>query len=238
MKRIFIVLIGIFFYSTVIDAQLKTVSGRITFLKELPLQHALIIVKSNNQKIYSDPLGYFFVECSPEDRLIVSAEGFNKRKVRIKQSTKYAFVNLRPITYIDSSFIPIGYGYVKPGNELYAMSNKNEKDFNFARYDNIYDVLTANFNGVQIINNSVVVRSSYSFGRIASALLIVDGSEVSKGYFSNILPRDIAQINVLKDGAAAVYGNRGANGAVIVETKRGFNNNPVSMRPLLWRLFR
>jgi TonB-dependent SusC/RagA subfamily outer membrane receptor len=238
MKRILLVLAGIFFYHSVLNSQLKTVSGRITFSRTIPLRHALITVKSSNQSIYSDELGYFFIQCSPNDQLFVSSEGFNKRKVKIHEETKYAYINLKPRINIEPNSIPVGYGYVNQGDELYAMSYKNEKDLNFSRYDNIYDVLQTNFNGVQVINNSVVIRSSYSFGRNASALLIVDGSEVSKGYFSNIVPGDIAEINVLKDGAASVYGNRGANGVVIVETKRGYNTSSVSRKPLLWHFFK
>jgi len=54
-----------------------------------------------------------------------------------------------------------------------------------------------------------------------AAILIVDGREVDAFDFGNINTADIASINVLKDASASVYGSRGANGVVIVETKQG-----------------
>ncbi|MBE0679777.1 MAG: TonB-dependent receptor plug domain-containing protein, partial [Bacteroidales bacterium] len=84
-----------------------------------------------------------------------------------------------------------------------------------------YQILTDNFTGVQIINGEVIIRNSNSFASGNAALLIVDGREVDNYSFGSILPNDIARINVLKDASAAVYGVRGGNGVVIVETKRG-----------------
>jgi TonB-dependent SusC/RagA subfamily outer membrane receptor len=56
-----------------------------------------------------------------------------------------------------------------------------------------------------------------------AALLIVDGRQVDASDFGNINTVDIASINILKDASSAVYGSRGANGVVIVETKRGWD---------------
>ena len=54
-----------------------------------------------------------------------------------------------------------------------------------------------------------------------AALLILDGREIDAFDFGNINTADIASINVLKDASSSVYGSRGGNGVVIVETKRG-----------------
>jgi len=66
-----------------------------------------------------------------------------------------------------------------------------------------------------------VIRGTANKTDANAALLVVDGREVSTVDFGNINTADIASINVLKDASAAVYGSRGANGVVIVETKRG-----------------
>ncbi|MBA7555170.1 TonB-dependent receptor P3 [subsurface metagenome] len=57
-----------------------------------------------------------------------------------------------------------------------------------------------------------------------AALLVVDGVFVNESSFASIPTTDIASISVLKDAAASIYGVRGANGVVIVETKRGRGN--------------
>ena len=219
-KNTFFILVLIFI-STGLNAQFKTVTGKITTFRELPVQNASIVVTSNNQKTLSDSLGQFSIECSVTDQLIVTAEGFNNRKVKIKKETKYALVNLDLLPQDDAKDLAVGYGHIKDRDKLYAMSSKNESNFDFSRYHSIYEVLSVNFTGVQVINNEIIIRSSTSFTTNASALLVVDGREVSKSYFGSIVPSDIAQINILKDASASVYGSRGANGVVVVETKRG-----------------
>ena len=74
---------------------------------------------------------------------------------------------------------------------------------------------------MQVINREVVIRGSGTFGGNNTALLIVDGREVTNDTFTAIMPSDIASINILKDGGSSVYGVKGGNGVVIVETKRG-----------------
>jgi TonB-dependent SusC/RagA subfamily outer membrane receptor len=220
VKKLLSILAGLFLL-TVLNAQVKTVMGKVTTLEEIPVQDALIVVKSNKQIIHSDSMGYFSVECLANDKLTISAKGFNKYTIKIKPKTKYAFVNLNLVSKDQVRYIPIGYGYVTPKNNLYAMSSQNDNNFDFSTYRSIYDILIANFPGLQIINNAIIIRGTQAFGRNPTALMIVDGREVTRGYFSNIAPSDIAQINVLKDASAAVYGSRGANGVVIVVTKRG-----------------
>jgi TonB-dependent SusC/RagA subfamily outer membrane receptor len=220
LKNMFFILAPIFFQSG-LNAQLKTVTGKITTFRELPVQNASIAVTSNNQTVLSDSLGQFSVECSETDQLIISAEGFIKRKVKIKKETKYALVDLDLLRQDDAKDIAVGYGHVKDKDKLYAMSDKNESNFDFSKYSTIYEVLSVNFPGVQVYNNEIIIRSSASFTVNTSALLVVDGREVTKSYFGSIVPSDIAQINILKDASASVYGSRGANGVVLVETKRG-----------------
>jgi TonB-dependent SusC/RagA subfamily outer membrane receptor len=70
-------------------------------------------------------------------------------------------------------------------------------------------------------SGEIIIRGSISFGGSNAALLIVDGREVDELTFGSINTIDIASISVLKDASAAVYGSRGSNGVVIVETKTG-----------------
>jgi TonB-dependent SusC/RagA subfamily outer membrane receptor len=220
MKKILLIVAGVFIY-TGLNAQLKTVAGKVTTFNEIPIQKAVIEVKSNKNKSYSDSLGNFSVQCSSKDQLTISAEGFSNRKIKIHEGTKFALVNLNLISKADAVDVAVGYGHVKDKDKLYSMASQNEGSLNFSRYSSIYEILTSNFTGVVVNAGAVIIRSSSSFGGSASALLIVDGREVDKNSFGNIVPSDIAQINVLKDASAAVYGSRGANGVVIVETKRG-----------------
>jgi TonB-dependent SusC/RagA subfamily outer membrane receptor len=216
-----IIYIGIFL-SVFLVAQEKTVKGKITAFNEIPVANVLILVKSSNQKFYSDSIGTFTVQCAGTDRITLSAEGFITRKIRINEKTKYVFANMNLKPGEAAKELAVGYGHIKDKNILYAMSNWRADDVNFSHFRNIYEILEGNFPGLQIINGEVIIRSTSTFSNSnSSALLIVDGRETNRDDFGNISTSDIAQINVLKDASAAIYGSRGANGVVIVETKRG-----------------
>ena len=221
MKKIFILLV-IILIQLDLYPQVKTINGIITTFEEIPVQDASVVVKSSGQKVTSDSLGTFSVQCETNDQIQVSAAGFVKTKIKIKKETKLVMVNLTLLPKESAKELAVGYGHVKDKNKLYAMAEQNNR-INYSQYNNIFEILTGNFTGVQIINGEVIVRSSASFTSSASALLIVDGREVNNAFFSALHPADIAQINVLKDASASVYGSQGANGVVIVTTKRGWD---------------
>jgi TonB-dependent SusC/RagA subfamily outer membrane receptor len=210
-----------FTFSIVLSGREKTVQGKITTFKEIPVENAIILVKSTKQEFHSDSLGRFTLQCAVEDILIVTAEGFNKRRVSIKKETLYALVNLTLSPKEDAVEIAVGYGHVKDKNKLYAISSKNDNGLRFSNYRDIFELVEGNFPGVQVINREIIIRGSATFGSSNAALLIVDGRAVTSDSFAAILPSDIDNINILKDASSSVYGVKGGNGVVIVETKRG-----------------
>jgi TonB-dependent SusC/RagA subfamily outer membrane receptor len=203
------------------NGQIKTVVGQVTAFEEISVQNAVIRVKSTGELFYSDSTGSFSVKTEMRDILFVSAEGFTKQKVKINDETAVVLVNLSLTRNKDAAKLAVGYGHVSDKEKLYAMSSIENSNMDYSRYRNIYQILTENFTGVQVINGEVIIRNSNSFASSNAALLIVDGRAVDNNSFGSILPNDIARINVLKDASAAVYGVRGGNGVVIVETKRG-----------------
>lgn len=221
MKKLFI-LLSIFLIQVDLFPQTKTINGVITTFEEIPVQNALVVVKSSGHKVTSDSLGTFSVQCKSKDQIKISAAGFGKRNIKIKEETKLVLINMTLLPKESAKELAVGYGHVKDKNKLYAMAEQRNV-INYSQYNNIYEILTGNFTGVQIINGEVIVRSSASFSSSAAALLIVDGREVNNAFFSALHPADIAQINVLKDASASVYGSQGANGVVIVTTKRGWD---------------
>jgi TonB-dependent SusC/RagA subfamily outer membrane receptor len=221
-KRNLVILVASFLLTGNLYSQERIVNGIIRTLKEIPVENVLISVKSSGEKFHSDSLGGFSAKCLDNDILYLSAEGFVNQKIRIKKNTKYAVVNLKLKPDEDAIEMAAGYGHVRDKNNLYAIVNRDQSQMNFSGYRNIYEALEANFPGLQIINGDIIIRgTSTSSASSPAALLIIDGREVNKDVFENISTSDIANINVLKDAATAVYGVRGGNGVVIVETKRG-----------------
>jgi len=173
--------------------------------------------------VYTDTIGMFTVSCFPKDKLKVSANGFTRNNVKIHEKTKYVLVNLKLMPGRENRELAIGYGHVLDADKLYAISNVNENDIGFSRYSDIYQILEEQFSSsVQIRSDGeLVIRNTPSMSGSNAATLIVDGRQVDEFTFGNINTADIASVNVLKDASASVYGSRGGNGVVIVETKRG-----------------
>ncbi len=204
-------------------AQERVVEGMVTTFESIPVIDATIESKSTGEIVKTDTLGMFSITSAPKDRITVKARGFARRRVRIKENTKFVLVNLKLLSGEENRELAVGYGHVRDADKLYAVSNVNESDIDFSKYRDIYDVILSMFSSsVQVKNTGeIVIRGTANMTDSNAALLVVDGREVSTIDFGNINTTDIASINVLKDASAAVYGSRGANGVVIVETKRG-----------------
>jgi TonB-dependent SusC/RagA subfamily outer membrane receptor len=210
-----------FLFSLTGNAQDRIIHGKITTFDSIAVSNASIWVKSTGEEVKSDSIGTFSLKCGTTDMLKVSAGGFFIQRVKIDEKAKLVLVNLKLKPGEESREIAVGYGYVKDKDKLYAVSSLHSSDLNNTQYTNIYEMIQGRFPGVQIIGGEIIIRGMSSINSSSAALLVVDGTIVSQGVFASLVPSDIASINVLKDASAAVYGSRGANGVVLVETKRG-----------------
>ena len=89
---------------------------------------------------------------------------------------------------------------------------------NAGTYKDIYEYLQGKVPGVQIVGTSIRIRGINTATGNTDALVILDGMEVSD--VSDVNPADVASVEVLKDSEATLYGMRGANGVVIITTKK------------------
>jgi TonB-dependent SusC/RagA subfamily outer membrane receptor len=223
MKRnivIFTFVFHLFFISMAAHAQERVMHGRVFTFDSIPLVNANVEVKSTKQVVKTDTLGNFSVGCSLNDYLKVSAKGFTTEKVKLDPKIKIAIINLKLKPGEKNREIAIGYGHVKDADKLNAVSNLNNKDVDFSMYSNIYELIQGRFAGVQVVNGEIVIRGINSINSGTAALIILDGMQVSSSTLAAIPPVQVKSINVLKDGSAAIYGSRGANGVVLIETKK------------------
>lgn len=206
-----------------LSGQEREIQGMVTTFESIPLVNAAIVAKNRKDTVHSDSLGMFHIACEPKERLRVSARGFATQTVRIREKTRMVLVNLRLLPGPENRELAVGYGHVKDAEKLYAISNVNEADTDFSKYSSIYDIISDNFSSSVRVRSDgeIVIRGSPTMDGNNAALLILDGREVSTFDFGQLNTSDIASVNILKDASAAVYGSRGANGVVIVETKRG-----------------
>ncbi|WP_319503324.1 TonB-dependent receptor plug domain-containing protein [Draconibacterium orientale] len=201
--------------------QVKIVRGQVTAHEEIPLVGAAIYVKSTNKVYKTDSLGHYRIQCSIKDKITVSANGFIKEEIKIRKKSKYVLVNLKLKSGEENKDLAMGYVNVADKDKLYAIKAIDDDEMDYSSFRNIHEVLTGNFPGLQIQNGEIVIRNTASFTGDNAALIIIDGRESTMNSLENIATSDIKNISVMKDASASMYGSRGANGVVIVSTKRG-----------------
>ena len=94
-----------------------------------------------------------------------------------------------------------------------------------SQYARVENMIQARFAGVEVTPRgsgfSIKIRGTGSFTSSNEALLIVDGSVAQSGTLNRVSPLDVERIEVVKDGMASFYGSRGANGVIVITTRRG-----------------
>lgn len=211
-------------YTIQLSAQERLIYGTITTFDSIPLIDANIRVQSTKQTVLSDSLGNFSVACNYEDKLKVTANGFYKQNVKLAGNIKFAYINLKLKPGTKSREHAIGYGHVSDHDKLNAVASLNKDDVDFSQYSNMFDLIRGRFAGVQVNGNEIIIRGVNSINLSSAALIVVDGIPSDGSILNSISPIQVKSINIIKDGSAAIFGARGANGVVIIETKRGTDN--------------
>jgi TonB-dependent SusC/RagA subfamily outer membrane receptor len=115
--------------------------------------------------------------------------------------------------------VDIGYGSMKRKDITSSVSSLQVDQKEVTTYSNMYDYLRGRVPGVQVTSdNKILIRGVNSINLSTDPLIILDGSEIND--LSVINPNDVDSVTVLKDGSASIYGVRGANGVIIITTRR------------------
>ena len=233
--KIFYPLVYFMFIANMLHAQDQKIKGIVHSFDSIPLIGAEISVKSTKESVFTDSLGNFMLFCNPNDKIKIMADGFSKEVVKINSKVKIVAVNLRLKTmskntltknYIEEEQkYAIGYGYVSEQDKSNASANLNANDATFVRYSNMYDLIRGQFAGVEVIENrGVVIRGTSnindSYGN-SFALIVVDGVISESDILDSLSPTIVKSVSVIKDGTTNIYGSRGANGVLLIETKKG-----------------
>lgn len=208
-------------FAMIATAQDRVVHGIVTTFDSIPLIDAEVKVKSTKQTVFTDSLGRFAVPVNSGEKLKVSAQGFFNQKVKLDEKTKFAAINLKLKPGEKNREYAIGYGHVSDRDKLNALATLNNNDVDFSQYSNIYELIKGRFAGVQVVNGEIIIRGVNSINSSSAALIVVDGVPIDGSALSSIPPVQVKSINVIKDGSSAIYGSRGSNGVVLIETKRG-----------------
>jgi TonB-linked SusC/RagA family outer membrane protein len=229
MKRIlsFILLFLVCIYA---HAQERTVTGVITSGSDnQPLIGVSIIIKGTTNGTLTDIDGRYTIKVPDENTVLVfSYVGYNKEEIAVSGKSVIDVKLAEDLTKLDE-IVVVGYGVQKKSLVTGAISKITGDDLTQSSNLRASQVLQGKVAGAVITNNSgqpgsgvsVRIRGIGTNGN-ADPLYIIDGLPTSDAGLDFLNPSDIESIEVLKDAASSsIYGTRGANGVVLVTTKKG-----------------
>jgi TonB-linked SusC/RagA family outer membrane protein len=214
--------------STVAMAQGK-VSGTVVDAKGEAIIGASVIVKGTSTGTVTDYDGNFTIQNVPENgSLVISYVGYRNQTIAVAGKSQLN-VTLEEDRQLLDEVVVVGYGVQKKSDVTGALAHLESKDLTSMPVSNALEAMQGKAAGVDITNSqrpgevgTIVVRGQRSIDANNGPLYVVDGMTIQNGGIENINPADIESIEVLKDASStAVYGSRGANGVVLVTTKKG-----------------
>jgi TonB-dependent starch-binding outer membrane protein SusC len=235
-------------YSLNVYSQTKQISGNIKDSKGAGIVGASVVIKGSKSGTTTDAQGAFRLT-APEaaKTLTVSAVGFTPQDVDISTSTTVD-VSLVESQSSLNEVVVVGYGTARKRDITGSVASVTAKEFNRGQINTPEQLLQGKVPGLQITNSSgqpggltiVKIRGNNSIRTGNTPLYVVDGIPLDgrtprPGFTSNsvgtsppsdpltfINPNEIASVDVLKDASAsAIYGSRGANGVILISTKKG-----------------
>lgn len=176
--------------------------------------------------------GSFSLEVEPNAVLEVSYIGYVSQEIPVSGKRNFSIL-LQEDSKTLEEVVVVGYGVQKKSVVTAAISKVSADDLALGNPSNIQNAMKGKVSGVQIIANSGAPGSSSKIrirgtGTVNNSdpLFIIDGMTSEDG-IDDMNPNDIESIEILKDAAsAAIYGARGANGVILVTTKKGSNVKP------------
>ena len=223
----------------------KQVNGNVTSDDGKPLSGVNILVKGTNNGTVTDVNGNFTIMMSDKGgTLVFTSIGFAQKEVRVG-SEKTINVILSTVTRQLDEVVVIGYGTTRKSDLTGSVATIKSEDLKKVQVTTFDQALQGRAAGVQVTQlsgkpgaeTSIRIRGTSSINAGNEPLYVVDGMLISSdgadistgvtrgpriGALASINPNDIESIEILKDASAtAIYGSRGANGVVLITTKRG-----------------
>ena len=211
--------------ATQVVQQSRTVKGHIVDETGEPMIGVSVKVKGSKTATVTDLDGNFAISAAPGDLLEVTYIGYKTQTVKATASS--LSLKMEVETSDLDEVVVVGYGTVKKRDLTGAVTSMKNEDITIAPTNNAMEALQGKIAGMDITvttgqvgqDPSILLRGSRSIYGSNSPLFIIDGVP---GSYSNVNPADIETIDVLKDASStAIYGSAGANGVVMITTKRG-----------------
>ena len=214
----------------------KTISGTVAD-DVAPLPGVGVHVSGTSNGVVTDLDGKFTINnVKPTDVLVFSYIGYATEEVEVGKNTVLNVVmKVDARTLDDAVVVAVGYGDVRRRDLTGSIGKANMDDLIKAPVANVASALSGRIAGVNVTssdggpgdNFDIVIRGAGSLTGSTAPLYVIDGFPQETQAMNAINPNDIESIDVLKDASAtAIYGARGANGVIIITTKKGSAGKP------------
>lgn len=208
-------------------AQVKQISGIVSDEKGEPLIGVNVSVKGGTNGAITDLEGKFSLNVDSKDVVVFSYIGYTTQEIRANDS-KITKVILEEDSETLDEVVVVGYGVMKKSDVTGSISSLKSKDITSVPTSNVLEAMQGKIAGLDMMKSdgeagatlNFTLRGNRSLNASNAPLIMVDG--VAYGSTLDINPSDIESIEVLKDASStAIYGSRGANGVILITTKRG-----------------
>lgn len=207
-----------------VKGQVKDSSGE-------PLIGVNVLVKGTNQGTATDFNGYFeLLDVNENATIVFSYIGYQSQEVVLNGRSNINITLIEDSQTLDEVVV-VGYGTQRVSDVTGSVASVSSKELLDRPVVNVGQALQNKVSGIQVVkqgagypgsNPLIRIRGTNSINSNSDPLFVVDGIIGVSNALKNINPQDILSMDILKDASAtAIYGTRGANGVIIITTKRG-----------------
>ena len=227
MKKAFLVVLML--SSSLIFAQ-NSISGSVSDSNNNPIPGATIVVEGTNTGVVTDFDGNYQINASTGDQLTFSSLGFGSQTITVGNQNQINVTLMASVDILDEVVVS-GYQTQQRRSLSGAIGTVDTEEAFKTQVTNAAEALQGRVAGVSVVSGGgpgaapVIRIRGYATTNDNNPLYVIDGIQTTDpNVMRDINPRDIENISVLKDGAAAIYGARASNGVIVVTTKKGSYN--------------
>ena len=207
-----------------------TVSGMVTDKNKQPLIGVTVIIKDTFSGTTTDNAGKYTINAASSDVLEFSLLGYTQQEALVGTRSKIDIIMAEDLKEIDAVVIEVGYGEQRKKDVSGSVGIVKVSDMIKAPVTSFDQALQGRVAGVNVSSSdgqpgtdfNIVIRGTNSLTQDNSPLYVIDGFPIENFSNAALNPEDIESMTILKDASAtAIYGSRGANGVIIIETKKG-----------------
>lgn len=213
--------------------QQRAVRGLVVNAEKRAISNATIQTSTSNASTASNAQGEFEIDVQPSDTyLTVRSIGYVTRQIQLVDANDYTIILQDSVDALDEVVV-VGFGTQRKASVVGAISSVEPERLKIGTTRSMSNNLAGQLAGIIAVqrsgepgydNSNFWIRGISTFGGNRNPLILVDGVERS---LDNMDPEEIESFSILKDAAAsAVYGVRGANGVILINTKRGKVGKP------------